>query len=70
VTHPPTSIQLFRGEKAERRVWTVLASLFALVAGVNVILALTEAAWWQAAVAGLLLVVAGGCARAAHRARK
>lgn len=68
MTHPPTSLLILRGEKAERRLWTLLAALFALVAGVNVILAVSEAAWWQGVVAALCLVVAVGCARESRRA--
>ncbi|MFE2756176.1 hypothetical protein ACFXGA_29675 [Actinosynnema sp. NPDC059335] len=68
MTHPPTPLLVLRGEKAERRLWTVLAALFMLVAGVNVIVAVGEAAWWQAAVAALCLAVAVGCARQARRA--
>ncbi|WP_367128878.1 hypothetical protein [Saccharothrix sp. HUAS TT1] len=68
MTHPPTSLVVFRGAKAERRLWTLLAALFALVAGVNVILAVSEAAWWQGAVAALCLAVAIGCARESKRA--
>ena len=68
MTHPSTSLLVFRGEKAERRLWTFLAALFALVAGVNVILAVSEAAWWQGALAALCLAVAVGCGRQARRA--
>ncbi len=68
MTHPPTSLLLLRGAKAERRLWALLAALFALVSGVNVILAVSEAAWWQGAVAALCLVVAVGCARQSRRA--
>lgn len=68
MTHPPTSVLIPRGEKAERRLWALLAALFALVSGVNVILAGIEAAWWQAAVAALCLLVAVGCARESRRA--
>ncbi|MFJ6671521.1 hypothetical protein ACIQMJ_10485 [Actinosynnema sp. NPDC091369] len=68
MTHPPTSLLVLRGEKAERRLWTLLAALFALVSGVNVILAVSEAAWWQGAVAALCLVVAVACARQSKRA--
>lgn len=68
MTHPPTSLLVLRGEKAERRLWTLLAALFALVSGVNLILAVSEAAWWQGAVAALCLVVALGCARRSTRA--
>jgi hypothetical protein len=45
-----------------------LAALFALVAGVNVILAVSEAAWWQGALAALCLAVAAGCVRESRRA--
>ncbi|MFD1150382.1 hypothetical protein [Saccharothrix hoggarensis] len=69
MTHPPTFVLFPRDEKAERRVWTLLAALFALVAGVNVIVAVSEAAWWQTAVAGLCLLVAAGCLRASRRAK-
>ncbi|ROP42400.1 hypothetical protein [Saccharothrix texasensis] len=68
--HPPTSLLVLRGEKAERRLWALLAALFALVAGVNVILAVSEAAWWQGALATLCLVVAVGCGRASRRAHR
>ena len=68
MTHPPTSLLVLRGEKAERRLWALLTALFALVAGVNVILAVSEVAWWQGAVAALCLVVAVGCARESRRA--
>jgi hypothetical protein len=68
VTHPPTLVLVPRSEKTERRVWTLLAALFSLVTGINVLLAATEAAWWQAAVAVLFLVAAVGCARAARGA--
>ncbi|MEU4742980.1 hypothetical protein AB0G02_21280 [Actinosynnema sp. NPDC023658] len=67
MTHPPTSLPILRGEKAERRVWALLSALFALVSGVNAILAVSEAAWWHAAVATLCLVVAVCCARVARR---
>lgn len=69
MTHPPMTVLVPGSEKTERRVWTLLAALFALVAGINVLLAATEAAWWQAAVAALFLVAAGACARAARRVR-
>jgi 1,4-dihydroxy-2-naphthoate octaprenyltransferase len=68
VTHPPTSLLFRFGEKSERRLWALLAALFALVSGVNVILAVSESAWWQAAVAALCLVVAVGCVRQSRRA--
>lgn len=68
MTHPPTLVLVPRSEKTERRVWTLLAALFSLVTGINVLLAATEAAWWQAAVAVLFLVAAVGCARAARGA--
>lgn len=68
MTHPPTSLPLLRGEKAERRLWALLAALFALVSGVNVILAVSEAAWWQGALAALCLAVAVGCGRESRRA--
>ncbi|QFZ19328.1 hypothetical protein [Saccharothrix syringae] len=67
MTHPPTPVLVPRSEKAERRVWTLLAALFALVGSVNGLLAATEAAWWQAVVAILFLGAAGACARAARR---
>ncbi|WP_447007637.1 hypothetical protein ACRAKI_14700 [Saccharothrix isguenensis] len=69
MTHPPTFVFFPRGEKAERRLWTLLATLFTLVAGVNVILAVSEAAWWQGALGALCLVVAAGCVRESRRAR-
>ncbi|GAA1303537.1 hypothetical protein GCM10009634_63580 [Saccharothrix xinjiangensis] len=69
MTHPPTLVLVPRSERGERRVWTLLAALFALVAGINVLLAASEAAWWQAAVAILLLSAAGACVRAALGAR-
>ncbi|GAB3003877.1 hypothetical protein [Saccharothrix stipae] len=68
MTHPPTPLLVFRGEKAERRLWALLSALFALVSGVNVILAVSEAAWLQGAVAALCLVVAVGCAVRSRRA--
>jgi hypothetical protein len=68
VSHPPTSLLIPRDEKAERRLWALLAALFALVSGVNVILAVSEAAWWQGAVAALCLAVAVGCGRQSRRA--
>jgi fatty acid desaturase len=68
VTHPPTIAPVPQGEQAERRLWTLLAALFALVAGVNVILAVSEAAWWQGALAALCLAVAAGCVRESRRA--
>lgn len=68
MTHPPTSLLLRLGEKSERRLWALLAALFALVSGINVILAVNESAWWQAAVAALCLAVAAGCARQSRRA--
>ncbi|WP_306746657.1 hypothetical protein [Saccharothrix yanglingensis] len=69
MTHPPTPLLVPRGERSERRLWTLLAALFTLVAGVNVLLAVDEAAWWQAGVGGLLLLGAGACLRAARRTR-
>ncbi|MFD7659039.1 hypothetical protein ACFV4N_34100 [Actinosynnema sp. NPDC059797] len=69
MTHPPTFVLVPRSERGERRVWALLSALFALVAGINVILAASEAAWWQAAVAITFLVAAGACARAARTAR-
>lgn len=69
MTHPPTFVLFPRGEKAERRLWTLLAGLFTLVAGVNVILAVSEAAWWQGVLATLCLGIAAGCARASRRSR-
>ncbi|NUT47356.1 MAG: hypothetical protein HOV94_08600 [Saccharothrix sp.] len=69
MTHPPTSLPLPRGEKAERRLLTALAALFTLVAGVNAVLAVHEAAWWQGALAVLCLAVAVGCARESRRAQ-
>lgn len=70
MTHPPTSVLIPRGEKAERRLWALLAALFALVSGVNVILAVSETAWWQAAVAALCLIVAAGCGRESRRTKE
>ncbi|MCE6995119.1 hypothetical protein LZG04_09895 [Saccharothrix sp. S26] len=70
MTHPPTSLLLRGGQKAERRLWALLTALFALVAGVNVILAVSEAAWWQGALAALCLAVAAGCARESKRASR
>ncbi|MFT7836102.1 hypothetical protein Q5530_08105 [Saccharothrix sp. BKS2] len=69
MTHPPTYVLVPRSEKSERRVWTLLAALFALVASVNVLLAASEAAWWQGVVAILFLTTAGACVRAARGAR-
>ena len=66
--HPSTSLLVLRGAKAERRLWTLLAALFALVAGVNLILAVSEAVWWQGALAALCLIVAVGCGRQSRRA--
>ncbi|WP_433262174.1 hypothetical protein ACQPZF_28755 [Actinosynnema sp. CS-041913] len=69
MTHPPTTLFAPRTERAERRLWAVLAALFMLVAGVNSVLALSEAQWWQGAVAGVFIVAAAGCARVATRTR-
>ncbi|RKT56200.1 hypothetical protein [Saccharothrix australiensis] len=69
MTHPPTVVFAPRTERAERRLWTVLAALFALVAGVNWVLALSEGQWWQGAVAALFVLAGTGCARIAHRTR-
>ncbi|WP_077011420.1 hypothetical protein [Saccharothrix sp. ALI-22-I] len=69
MTHPPTFLLIPRGEKAERRLWTFLAALFALVSGINVILAVSEAGWLQGSVAALCLIVAAGCVRESRRTR-
>ncbi|GAA1338469.1 hypothetical protein [Saccharothrix algeriensis] len=69
MTHPPTTLFAPRTIRAERRLWTVLAALFVLVAGVNSILALSEAEWWQGAVAALFALAAAGCAWVARRSR-
>ncbi|MBB5956923.1 fatty acid desaturase [Saccharothrix tamanrassetensis] len=65
----PTTFFVPRTGRAERRLWTVLTALFVLVAGVNSVLALSEAQWWQGAVAGLFILAAAGCARFARLIR-
>lgn len=67
MTHPPTTLLVPRSARAERRLWVLLALLFILVAGVNGIVALTEAQVWQGGLAGLSILAAAGCARVAQR---
>ncbi|GAA0232568.1 hypothetical protein GCM10010492_34160 [Saccharothrix mutabilis subsp. mutabilis] len=67
MTHPPTTLLVPRSARAERRLWVLLALLFILVAGVNGIVALSEAQVWQGGLAGLSILAAAGCARVAHR---
>ncbi|MEU6152012.1 hypothetical protein ABZ816_18650 [Actinosynnema sp. NPDC047251] len=69
MTHPPTTFYAPRTERAERRLWALLAALFALVAGVNAILALSAAQWWPGVVAALTVLAAVGCARVARTTR-
>ncbi|MEU4804411.1 hypothetical protein [Actinosynnema sp. NPDC023587] len=70
MTHPSTTLFAPRTIRAERRVWALLTALFALVAGVNAIMALSEAQWWQGALAGLAVVAAVGCGRVTRTTRK
>lgn len=67
VTHPPTALLVPRSARAERRLWMMLALLFILVAGVNGIVALSEAQVWQGGLAGLSVLAAAGCGRVARR---
>ena len=65
--HPPTTLLVPRSARAERRLWMLLALLFILVAGVNGIIALSEAQVWQGALAGVSVLAAVGCGRVAQR---
>ncbi|WP_309112190.1 hypothetical protein [Saccharothrix sp.] len=67
MTHPSTMLLVPRSAKAERRLWVLLALLFILVAGVNGVIALTEAQVWQGALAGVSILAAAGCGRVAQR---
>ncbi|MBW4721290.1 hypothetical protein [Saccharothrix obliqua] len=57
----PTTFFAPRTVRAERRLWVLLSALFSLVAGVNAVLALREAEWWQGGVAALAAFAAVGC---------
>lgn len=70
MTYSPTTLFAPRTGRAERRLWALLTALFALVAGVNAILALSEAQWWQGVLAGLAVLAAAGCARVARTTRR
>ncbi|MEV0675694.1 hypothetical protein AB0I60_04130 [Actinosynnema sp. NPDC050436] len=70
MTHPWTALYAPRTLRAERRLWALLAALFVLVAGVNAILALSEAEWWQGAVAGVAVLAAAGCGKVARTTRR
>jgi threonine/homoserine efflux transporter RhtA len=67
VIHSPTTLFAPRDVRAERRLWSLLSALFILVAAVNGIIALTEAAWWQGALATMALIAAAACARTARK---
>ena len=49
--------------------WVVLAAVFTAAGATNIALAVTYSELWPVWVASGLLVVAGGCARAAVHAR-
>jgi hypothetical protein len=49
--------------------WVVLVAVFTAAAATNIALAVTYSELWPVWVALSLLVVAGGCARAAIRTR-
>ena len=49
--------------------WVVVAAVFTAAGATNIALAITYSELWPVWVALALLVVAGGCARAAVRAR-
>ncbi|ACU38834.1 hypothetical protein KCV87_30395 [Actinosynnema pretiosum subsp. pretiosum] len=69
MTHPQTTALTAFVDRAQRPLWLGLAALFALVGAVNVAVALNESAWWQAAVAVLLLGASFACARSGLRTR-
>ncbi|GAA3856787.1 hypothetical protein GCM10022243_22540 [Saccharothrix violaceirubra] len=69
MTHHQPTLSLRRDARTERRVWTVFAALFLLVAGANALVALSEDAWWQLGAAAVFLAVAAGCARRARGGR-